>query len=137
MESRELDYTSVEISLVAQLRTYCENAKQRGYVIGVSGGVDSAVVSTLAAKTGLPLYVMEMPIHQSADEVNRAQEHIAWLRANYPNVVEWREDLTEIYDLMRAKIERVASALGAPNTTRLALANTRSRLRMVDLYAMA
>ena len=51
MESRELDYTSVEASLVSQLRTYCEDARQRGYVIGVSGGVDSAVVSTLAAKT--------------------------------------------------------------------------------------
>jgi NAD+ synthase len=60
----------------------------------VSGGVDSAVVSTLAAKTGLPVYVVEMPIHQREAEVNRAQEHIAWLKSNYPNVVEWREDLS-------------------------------------------
>ena len=77
----------------------------------MSGGVDSAVVSTLAAKTGLPVYVMEMPIHQRGEEVGRAQEHIAWLRANYPNVVEWREDLTGVFDLMAEKISTVADIL--------------------------
>ena len=137
MESRELDYASVEASLVSQLRTYCEDARQRGYVIGVSGGVDSAVVSTLAAKTWLPLYVMEMPIHQSAEEVSRAQEHIAWLRSNYPNVIEWREDLSAVFDLMAEKIAHVSATLEWAGSTRLALANTRSRLRMVSLYAMA
>jgi len=103
----------------------------------VSGGVDSAVVSTLAAKTGLPVYVVEMPIHQRAAEVVRSSEHVAWLVENYPNVVAWKEDLSEVYDLMQAKIERVASVLGAPNGTKLALANTRSRERMEWLYAMA
>ena len=111
MESRGLDYQAVEGSLVGQLRAYCESARQRGYVVGVSGGVDSAVVSTLAAKTGLPVYVVEMPIHQSAAEVSRAQEHITWLRANYPNVVEWREDLSGVFDLMAEKISTVADAL--------------------------
>ncbi len=77
----------------------------------MSGGVDSAVVSTLAAKTGLPVYVMEMPIRQRSDEVNRAQEHIAWLRSNYQNVVEWREDLSGVFDLMADKIDRVAKTL--------------------------
>lgn len=137
MESRGLDYTQVESSLVGQLRWYCETARQRGYVVWVSGGVDSAVVSTLAAKTGLPVYVVEMPIHQSAAEVSRAQEHIAWLRAHYPNVLEWREDLTQVYDLMAEKISHVAATLEWVGDTKLALANTRSRLRMVALYAMA
>ncbi|MBX9809964.1 NAD(+) synthase [Candidatus Gracilibacteria bacterium] len=137
MPSRNLDYTKVEESLVSGLRDYCNNAGQRGYVIGVSGGVDSAVVSTLCAKTGLPLYVVEMPIHQGEDEVNRAQEHIAWLKANFPNVIEWREDLTEVFDLMATKIAHVADTLEGANDTRLSLANTRSRLRMVSLYAMA
>lgn len=103
----------------------------------MSGGVDSAVVSTLAAKTGLPLYVVEMPIHQREEEVSRSSEHIAWLQENYPNVVAWKEDLGDVFDLMQAKIERVASVLGAPNGTKLALANTRSRQRMEWLYAMA
>ena len=137
MESRGLDYAWVEESLVWQLRSYCEGAKQRWYVVWVSGGVDSAVVSTLAAKTGLPVYVVEMPIHQSTAEVSRAQEHIAWLKDNYPNVLEWREDLTQVYDLMAEKIAHVAATLEWAGDTKLALANTRSRLRMVSLYAMA
>lgn len=137
MESRNLDYALVESSLVWQLREYCEWTPQRGYIIGVSGGVDSALVSTLCAKTGLPVYVVEMPIHQSEVEVNRAQEHIAWLKSNFPNVIEWREDLSEVFDLMAAKIDRVASTLEGAGDTRLSLANTRSRLRMVSLYAMA
>lgn len=106
-------------------------------MIGVSGGVDSAVVSTLCAKTGLPLYVVELPIHQNVEEVNRAQQHIAWLKANYTNVIEWREDLTQVFDLMATKIAHVADTLEGAGDTRLSLANTRSRLRMVSLYAMA
>jgi NAD+ synthase len=54
---------------------------------------------------------MEMPIHQRKEEVNRAQEHIAWLKSNYPNVIEWREDLTQVFDLMAEKITHVASML--------------------------
>jgi NAD+ synthase len=69
------------------------------------------VVSTLAAKTGLPVYVVEMPIHQREEEVSRAQEHISWLKSNFPNVIEWREDLSEVFDLMAAKIEKVAVTL--------------------------
>lgn len=137
MPSRNLDYVQVEQALVSQLRDYCNNARQRGYIIGISGGVDSAVTSTLCAKTGLPLYVVEMPIHQGEDEVNRAQEHIAWLKANYPNVVEWREDLTQVFDLMASKIAHVAATLDSAGDTRLSLANTRSRLRMVSLYSIA
>jgi NAD+ synthase len=73
--------------------------------------VDSAVVSTLAAKTGFPVYVVEMPIHQRDTEVNRADEHIAWLKSNYPNVIEWKEDLSEIFNLMATKIHAVATTL--------------------------
>jgi len=73
--------------------------------------VDSAIVSTLAAKTGFPVYVIEMPIHQRDAEVNRAQEHISWLRSNYPNVVEWREDLSRVFDIMAEKINTVAATL--------------------------
>lgn len=137
MASRNLDYAAVEASLVEQLRAYATSARQRGYVVGVSGGVDSAVVSTLAARTGLPIYVMEMPIHQREAEVSRAQDHIAWLKAHHPNVTEWREDLSQVFDLMAEKIETVASTLDGAGDTKLALANTRSRLRMVSLYAMA
>lgn len=73
--------------------------------------MDSAVTSTLVAKTGLPLYVVEMPIHQNETEVNRAREHIAWLKSNFPNVIEWREDLSEVFDLMATKIAQIANTL--------------------------
>ncbi len=137
MPSRNLDYTAVERALILQLRELCNDAMQCWYVVGVSGGVDSAVVSTLCAKTWLPLYVVEMPIHQSEAEITRAEEHIAWLKSNFTNVIEWREDLTQVFDLMAEKISHVANTLQWAWDTRLALANTRSRLRMTSLYAMA
>jgi NAD+ synthase len=68
------------------LKTYAENAKVNGFVVGISGGVDSAVTSTLCAQTGLK-YV-EMPIHQHESHVSRGREHIKQLRNRYPNVSE-------------------------------------------------
>ena len=62
--------------IVHWLKTYANNAGVKGFVVGVSGGIDSAVTSTLCAKTGLPTICVEMPIHQHQDQVNRAQEHI-------------------------------------------------------------
>lgn len=134
MPSRHLDYVAVEISLVSQLRDYCENAGQRGYVIGVSGGVDSAVVSTLCAKTGLPLLVLEMPIHQSIAEVNRAQEHIAWLKSNFPNVKSAEADLTEAFEAFKKIGEQVDRILGDDVDNYMSLVNTRSKHRMEMLY---
>ncbi len=64
--------------IVNWLKSYAETAKVKGLVIGVSGGVDSAVVSTLCAETGLPTLCLELPIHQAASHVTRAQEHIAF-----------------------------------------------------------
>ena len=68
------------------LLTYAQNTHVKGYVIGISGGIDSAVTSTLAAKTGLPLLCVEMPIHQDKTQVERGLKHIAWLKANFENV---------------------------------------------------
>ena len=68
------------------LKSYAENAKMNGFIVGISGGIDSAVVSTLAAKTGLKTLVIEMPIRQKEDQVSRAEEHMAFLKKNYENV---------------------------------------------------
>lgn len=70
-------------------------------MIGVSGGIDSAVVSTLCAKTGLDLMVLTMPIHQKVDEVNRAADHIAWLQHNRSNVTAKEVDLTNTYEMIK------------------------------------
>lgn len=114
------------------LRSYCTNAGQKGFVVGVSGGVDSAVTSALCARTGLPTLCLEMPIHQSLAQVTRAQDHIAQLMARHPNVRMEVLQLTKPFDLFAAALP----GADAP-TAELALANVRARLRMTALYYMA
>jgi NAD+ synthase len=126
------------------LKDFALNTKQNGYVIGVSGGIDSAVVSTLCARTGLPLIVVSMPIHQEANQVSRAQEHMDWLKKNYPNVTQFEFDLTSVYDSFVTKLDGKTHFISKPeHDTQVAdkmfltLANTRSRLRMTTLYSLA
>jgi len=68
------------------LKEYAIQANCKGFVIGVSGGIDSAVTSTLCARTGLELLCLEMPIHQGKNQVGRANGHIDWLMKNFTNV---------------------------------------------------
>lgn len=119
--------------IVHWLNDYLAQSHMQGFVIGISGGVDSAVVSTLVAKTGAPILAIEMPIHQAQDQVNRAQSHIAWLQERYPNVTGLRVDLTPTFDALSAAI--VTDENHTQND--LALANARSRLRMTTLYYYA
>lgn len=103
-----------------------------GFVIGISGGVDSAVVSTLAAQTGLQTLLIEMPIRQHPSQVNRAQEHISWLKAQYPdNVSSLTVDLTPTFESFE---NTVSDNTVFSDIEKLAFANARSRLRMVTLY---
>jgi NAD+ synthase len=119
--------------ITAWMKAYAENARAAGFVVGVSGGIDSAVVSTLAVATGLRTICLTLPIHQAAAHVGRAGEHIAWLRSRYPNVEALDIDLTEPYDRFVRDLPTVAD----PERQHLAGANTRSRLRMVALYHVA
>ena len=89
---------NIASQIINWIKTYAENARVKGLVIGVSGGVDSAVVSTLCARTGLPTLCLEMPIHQAESHVSRAEEHIEFLKAHYPNVSDLRVDLTPVFD---------------------------------------
>ena len=120
--------------IVNWLRDYASQANSKGFVVGVSGGIDSAVVSTLAAKTGLPTILLEMPIHQKADQIARAQEHISILTNTYANVEGHRIDLTHTFDSFASSVD-----IGdkTAEKTKLAFANARSRLRMVTLYYYA
>ena len=77
---------------------YAKTANSKGFVVGVSGGIDSAVTSTLAAKTGLPLLCVEMPIHQDTKQVGRAKEHINWLKKKYSNANSVGVELTNVYE---------------------------------------
>ena len=119
--------------IVNWLGDYLVESHQKGCVIGISGGIDSAVTSALAAMTGKPLLVLEMPIHQAEDQVTRAKDHIQWLQDKYPNVKEGRVDLTATFD---AFVDAVEVDKNDPEWE-LSLANSRARLRMTTLYYFA
>lgn len=119
--------------IVNWLKTYAQNARMNGFVIGVSGGIDSAVTSTLCAKTGLPLLCLEMPIHQSQNQVSRALNHINWLQDQYPEVSMQNVNLTPVFDNLVAAFPKVENE----EERFMALANTRARLRMTSLYYFA
>jgi len=112
------------------LRDYCVGAGLEGFVVGVSGGVDSALTSTLCARTGLGVHTLDMPIHQAIDQQGRASRHIARLSGEYPNVEGVSIDLTPAF-------EAFSAALPDPIRDDLTMANSRSRLRMTTLHAFA
>lgn len=115
------------------LKDYLESSPAKGFVVGVSGGIDSALSSTLAARTGYPLVCVEMPIHQHSDQVSRAREHIDFLEATYPNVSSVKADLTSVYDNFLAAMPQAQ----APIDGGMAEVNSRARLRMTTLYYIA
>ncbi|WP_372472479.1 NAD(+) synthase [Capnocytophaga sp. ARDL2] len=116
--------------IVSWLKDYVTNAKVEGFVVGISGGIDSAVVSTLCAYTGLKVLCVEMPIHQAISQVNRAKEHIDFLQNNFSNVERVEVDLTETFEKMKS----VVPTSDNDALLQLTLANTRARLRMTTLY---
>jgi NAD+ synthase len=119
--------------IVNWLKDYAENSKMNGFVVGISGGLDSAVVSTLCAKTGLPTLCVELPIHQAKSQVNRAKKHIEQLRKKYSNVSLEEIELTSVFEEFKKKAKTPTN-----NTLLdLSLANTRARLRMTSLYYFA
>ena len=75
----------VIVHIVKWLKDYLQTSRTKGFVLGVSGGIDSAVTSTLCARTGAPVLVLDMPIKQSSNETQRSHTHIKWLKENFPN----------------------------------------------------
>ncbi len=116
--------------IVDWLNTYCEHSAMRGFVAGVSGGIDSAVTSTLCARTGRPVYVLNMPIYQAKDQFLLSSRHIKWLESNYPGVKGVEVDLSPVFDAIHQTIP-------AELQDHLTMANTRARLRMLTLYAFS
>ncbi|MBT4774610.1 MAG: NAD(+) synthase [Crocinitomicaceae bacterium] len=116
--------------IVRWLTEYAVQNKTNGFVVGISGGIDSALTSTLCAKTGLPTAVVSMPIHQAISEEKRALAHIEWLKNKFENVADFEVDLTTTFDTFKNSL---------PKSTRdqLSMANSRARIRMTTLYAFA
>lgn len=117
--------------IVSWLKNYALDANVKGYVIGVSGGVDSAVVSTLCAMTGLKVLMIEMPIRQKEAEVSRAWEHMNQLKERFENVEAISVNLTPAFEELYKTFNVNDTEFPAE---KLAFANTRSRLRMLTLY---
>lgn len=116
--------------LVSWLKDYHQNTSTKGYVVGISGGIDSALTSTLCALTGAPTLVVSMPIHQEASQVNRAQEQGQWLCDKFSNVSFTTCDLSRSFEAFKLDLpEQVQDDL--------TLANLRARLRMSCLYGFA
>lgn len=128
-----MNLDKVEGHIVNWLKSYLEKSGTKGFVVGVSGGIDSAVTSALAARTGYPLLCAEMPIHQSEDQVNRALKHIESLQKYFSNVSMSRVDLTNVFESFITELPEVPSS----EMKELSLVNARARLRMTTLYYFA
>ena len=118
--------------IINWINTYLENNKINGLVVGISGGVDSALTSTLCAETGKRLICIEMPIKQQDVQISRAKKHIEWLKSKYTNVTSILINLDHTFNAFVNSLPYSES-----NKHDLSLANTRSRLRMVTLYYVA
>ena len=125
-----IDWSELAEEITAWISDYAESNCITTLVIGVSGGIDSAVTSTLSAKTGLPTIVLNMPIHQDPEQYELSNKHISWLESNFDNVEGRLVDLTGTYDKFNQEMKE-------HHLSFLALANSRARLRMTTLYAIA
>jgi len=128
-----MDNKAVIEYIVRWMADYVSTSSTKGFVVGVSGGIDSALTSTLAAKTGSKTLCLEMPIHQAQSQVTRARQHIEKLEQEYSNVSSLEIDLTPVFDQFVASLPPVESE----DERFLSLANARARLRMTTLYYFA
>ena len=120
------------------IKQYAAKAKISTLVVGVSGGIDSSVVSTLCAMTGLPTIVVSMPIYQVKAQKQLSEDHAAWLTQNYSTVKHINLDLTPVFAAFEKKVGPVCSRdQESTQQEQLAFANSRARLRMMSLYQIA
>ncbi len=126
-------YEDLADKIVRWLKDYywMHSGNIKAFVVGVSGGIDSAVVSTLCARTGLPTYVLTMPLHSKEDNTELSELHAYGLVEKYSNVTLVNVDLSETYDKFMFWIDDTFT------NNQLANANTKARLRMVSLYQVA
>ena len=129
--NRIKDYSQLKFDIDRWLKDYYYMYAIKAFVVGVSGGIDSAVVSTLCAATELPTYILTMPLHSKEENTKLSNAHAKALDAKYPNVKVVDVDLTRTYESFMAWMDNTFTG------NDLANANTKSRLRMVSLYQVA
>lgn len=118
--------------IVAWLQQYAKSSGRKAWVVGVSGGVDSALVSTLCAMTGLPTYCVVLPCQSESDQTDRGRSHISWLKEKFGEdmVKNIHINLTDTFEAFRDE-----TCVDFYNE--LGYANSKSRLRMIALYHIA
>ena len=117
--------------VVKWIKNYCDSLDKFpvALVVGVSGGIDSAVASTLSAKTGLRTIAISMPIKQNHEQYNLSLKHLEWLTVKFNNVSTEVVVLDNVFNSFQVIMKGFDSEI--------AFANSRSRLRMVTLYQIA
>ena len=116
--------------IVSWLDNYCDSARAQGFIIGISGGVDSGLTSVLCAMTGKKVILLSMPIRQTAAEYSRAKNHIEDLTSRFENVISHDINLTGTFSEFEKNMPFDLKE------QHLAMANSRARLRMMTLYAL-
>ena len=104
-------------------------SKAESLIIGISGGIDSSVSSTLSAMTGLKTIVLSMPIKQKTSQHDLSLKHQEWLVKNFKNVEVHTLNLNKLFETFEKTLSKFDNELG--------LANSRARLRMTTLYQVA
>lgn len=125
-----MNYQGVEEHIVAWLKDYLNQSGLQGFIIGISGGIDSAVTSTLCAKTGAPVICLNMPIRQKREHYRLAAAHISDLEQKFPNVSSFEIELSSVFSHFENALPKDVAS------DQLSMANSRSRLRMMTLYAI-
>ena len=103
--------------------------KAQSIVIGISGGIDSSVTSTLCAMTGIKTIVLSMPIKQISSQHDLSLNHIEWLKKKFKNVESHTVELDEVFKSFQLKLSNFENDHG--------MANSRARIRMTTLYQVA
>lgn len=124
------DSNKIASHIIDWLNIYIKDIPVKGFIVGVSGGVDSAVVASLCARTNKDVILLNMPIRQAQSEYSRAQKQIEKLETEYPNVKGLKIDLTHSFECFETTMPKYV------NDNQLAMANSRARLRMTTLYAI-
>ena len=122
--------TSEKINFISGwIAEYSQKNNFSSLVIGISGGIDSAVTSTLSARTNLQTHVVTMPIldHQTLN--NRGNNHVDWLKKNFKNITHHHIDLSKVFGEFQDKL--------GSNNSEHGYANSQARLRMTTLYQIA
>ena len=126
--------------IVKWLKGYARGAKISTFVVGISGGIDSSVVSALCARTGINTIVVQMPIRQNKKLDNRSGMQAGWLLERHKETVTHMSmDLTPVFNAFEKKLEPFCDSQAFPyeEQKHLAWANSRARLRMMTLYQIA